>query len=291
MQNQELKYEIQLDSIQKIALSGIGRALTFAKFSETGTYDLKKVNNPPRNDGPIFSNDFMPPIQAAEFQKWKDDFMAWNLNNAVNEIIESFFVFLEMSYFALHANGDKRQVNSSDVLGEVIKNWQNEVLNSIRNKNKLDALSEKGLIFSDDEKKIIESFWEIRNLLSHNLGIADNRKKKLDVDQKKITLKWYRWEMVAMLSNRKVRPLVLGRTLIEAHPDLSQAEIGDAYDVGMRPKSIQTKEIQLGDRISFDMDEVQQIAWTFWLLVYDVSAKIKEVLDQSDKQEKIAESA
>lgn len=290
MQDQELKYEIQLDGVQKIALSGIGRALTFAKFSETGTYDLEKVNAPPRNEGHIFSNDFMPPIQPAEFQKWEDDFVSWNLNNAVNEIIESFFVFLEMSYFALHANGDRRRVNSGGVLGEVIRNWQNEVRDSLRTQNKIKALSDKGLQFSDDEKKIIESFWEIRNLLSHNLGIADNR-KRLDVDQKKIILKWYRWEMVAVLQNGKARPLVLGRTLIEAYPDLSPTEIGGSYDVGMRTKIIQNKEIQIGDRISFDMDEVQQIAWTFWLLVGDVSAKTKTILDQSGKQEKVAESA
>ncbi|MFA7277183.1 MAG: hypothetical protein WC043_10330 [Pseudobdellovibrionaceae bacterium] len=277
MQDQKLKYEIQLDRVQKIALSGIGRALTFAKFSETGTYDLEKINTPPRNEGQIFSNDFMPPIQLTEFQKWKDDFVAWNLNNAVNEIIESFFVFLEITYFVLHANGDRRRVNSGDVLGEVIKNWQNEVRNNLRTQNKIQALSNKGLQFSDDERKIIESFWEIRNLLSHNLGIADNR-KKLDVDQGKITLRWYRREIFAKLES--------GREI-----QLTGDPMPEAGDLCMRIKVPQTKEIDLNSHISFTLDEVQQIAWTFWLLVSDVSARIKTVLDQSGKQEKFAESA
>jgi len=276
VKNQELKlkYEIQLDRVQKIALSGIGRALMFAKFCETGAYDLEKVNNPPRNEGAIFSNDFTPQIQPTEFQKWKDDFVAWNLNNAVNEIIESFFVFLEMSYFALHANGDRRRVNSGDVLGEVIKNWQNDVRNNLRTKNKIQALSDKGLQFSDDEKRIIESFWEIRNLISHNLGIADNR-KKLDVDQGKITLKWYCWEIFAKLESG-------GEIQLTGDP------MPEAGDICMRPKVLKTKEIGLNSHISFALDEVQQIAWTFWLLVHDVSAKIKAVLDQSSKQEEIA---
>jgi len=277
VQDQKLKYEIQLDRVQKIALSGIGRALTFAKFSETGTYDLEKINTPPRNEGQIFSNDFMPPIQLTEFQKWKDDFVAWNLNNAVNEIIESFFVFLEITYFVLHANGDRRRVNSGDVLGEVIKNWQNEVRNNLRTQNKIQALSNKGLQFSDDERKIIESFWEIRNLLSHNLGIADNR-KKLDVDQGKITLRWYRREIFAKLES--------GREI-----QLTGDPMPEAGDLCMRIKVPQTKEIDLNSHISFTLDEVQQIAWTFWLLVSDVSARIKTVLDQSGKQEKFAESA
>lgn len=272
MQEQELKYEIQLDRVQKIALSGIGRALSFAKFAETGAYDLEKINTPPQNEGQIFSNDFMPPIQEAEFQKWKDDFVTWNLNNAVNEIIESFFVFLEMSYFALHANGDKRRVNSGDVLGEAIKNWQNEVHNSLRTQNKIQALSNKGLQFSDDEKKIIESFWDVRNLLSHNLGIADNR-KKLDVDQRKITLRWYRREIFAKLeSGREIK--------------LTGDPMPEAGTICLRPKVLQTKKIDLNSHISFTLDEVQQIAWTFWLLAYDVSAKIKTALDQSGKQEK-----
>lgn len=64
MQNQELKCEIQPDMIQKIALSGIERALTFAKFAETGSYDLEKVNTPSRKEEHIFSNDFMLPIRA-----------------------------------------------------------------------------------------------------------------------------------------------------------------------------------------------------------------------------------
>lgn len=277
MQDQKLKYEIQLDRVQKIALSGIGRALTFAKFSETGTYDLEKINTPPRNEGQIFSNDFMPPIQLTEFQKWKDDFVAWNLNNAVNEIIESFFVFLEITYFVLHANGDRRRVNPGDVLGEVIKNWQNEVRNNLRTQNKIQALSNKGLQFSDDERKVIESFWEIRNLLSHNLGIADNR-KKLDVDQGKITLRWYRREIFAKLES--------GREI-----QLTGDPMPEAGDLCMRIKVPQTKEIDLNSHISFTLDEVQQIAWTFWLLVSDVSARIKTVLDQSGKQEKFAESA
>ncbi|MDP9195607.1 MAG: hypothetical protein M3O22_02385 [Pseudomonadota bacterium] len=253
MQTPQLKYEIQLDRVQNIALSGIGRTLTFVKFAETGAYDLEKVNTPPRNERQIFSNDSMPPIQAAEFQKWKDDFVAWNLNNAVNEIIESFFVFLEMSYFALHANGDRRRVNSGDVLGEVIKNWQNEVRNNLRTQNKVQALSDKGLQFSDDEKKIIESFWEIRNLLSHNLGIADNR-KKLDVDQGKITLKWYRREIFAKLESGREIPL-------------TDDPMPEAGTICLRTKALQTKEIDLNSHISFTLDEVQQIAWMFWLLV------------------------
>ncbi len=267
MQVQELKYEILFDEIQKISLSGIERALTFVKFAETGSYDLEKVNTPPRIERHSFSNDFMPPIHAAEFQKWKDDFVAWNLNNAVNEIIESFFVFLEMSYFVLHANGDRRRVNSGEVLGEVIKNWQNDVRNDLRTKNKIHALSDKGLQFSDDEKKIIESFWEIRNLLSHNLGVADNR-KRLVVDQGKITLRWYRREIFAKLES--------GREI-----QLTGDPLPEAGDICMRTKVGQTKEIDLNTHISFTLDEVQQIAWTFWLLVYDVSAKIKTVLDQS----------
>ncbi len=277
MQDQELNYEIQLGWVQKIALSGIGRALTFAKFSETSIYDLEKVNAPPRNEGQVFSNDFMPPIQVAAFQKWKDDYVAWNLNNAVNEIIESFVVFLEVSYFALHANGDRRRVNSGDILGEVIKNWQNEVRNNLRTQNKIQALSDKGLQFSDDEKKIIESFWEIRNLLSHNLGIADNR-KKLDVDHGKITLRWYRREIFAKLESGK-------------EIQLTGDPMPEAGTICIRLKVLQTKEIDLNSHISFTLDEVQQIAWTFWLLVHDVSAKIKTILDQSGIEGKVAQSA
>ncbi|MFN5173342.1 MAG: hypothetical protein ACK5WY_03775 [Holosporaceae bacterium] len=288
MQNQEIKYEIpyeiSLDSIQKIAISGIVRALTFVKFAATGAYDLEKVNMPTQNEGQFLSNDFMPPIQPADFQKCKDDFVTWNLNNAVNEIIESFFVFLEISYFALDANGNRRPAKSSDNLGEVIKNWEKKVREKLRTENKIQALSDKGLKFSDDQKKIIESFWEIRNLLSHNLGIADNR-KKLDVDENKIILKFYRREWIAMLRNGKERLLVSGRTLIEAHPDLSEEEIGGHFDVGIR-NGIQTKEIQIDDRISFDIDEVQQIGWTFWLIVEYASAKFQEIVNTPSEKER-----
>jgi len=287
MQNQELKYEIpyeiSLDSIQKIAISGIVRALTFVKFAATGAYDLEKVNMPTQNEGQLLSNDFMPPIQPADFQKCKDDFVTWNLNNAVNEIIESFFVFLEISYFALDANGDRRQAKSSDNLAEVIKNWEKEVRKSLRNNNKIQELSKKGLKFSDDQKKIIESFWDIRNLLSHNLGIADSS-RNLDVDENKIILKWYRLEMFAMLKNGKERPLVRESTLIEAYPDLSEEEIGGHFDVGIR-KGIQTKEIQIDDSISFDIDEVQQIGWTFWHIVHYVSAKHLEIVNTPSAKE------
>lgn len=81
-------------------------------------------------------------------------------------------------------------VNSGDNLAHIIKEQQDKIRADLRSKNKLEALAKKGLQFSDDEKKIIESFNEIRNLLSHNLGIADER-KKLEVEQGKINLKWY----------------------------------------------------------------------------------------------------
>lgn len=269
MQKPNLEYEIQLDRVQKIALSGISRALTFAKFSETGTYDLQKINTPPRDEGQIFSYDFMPPVPPREFEKWKYDFVVWNLNNAVNEIVESFFVFLEMSYFVLHASGDKRRVKSGDILDKIINVWQNEVREHLRTQNKIHSLSSKGVQFSDDEKAIIESFWDIRNLLSHNLGIADSR-KKLKVEHGKITLSWYRWEIFARLES--------GREI-----QLSNDPIPEAGDICMRPKVLQTKEIDLDSHISFAINEVQQIAWTFLLLAEGISARVKEILHPSDK--------
>lgn len=202
MQAQEINYEIQFDRIQNIALLGIQRALTFIKFAETGTYDLTTVNKPPRNEGEIMSNDFVSPIQESDFAARKSDFITWNLNNGLNEIVESFFVFLEMLYFCLDATNTRRRVKLGDVLADVIRNWQNEVRDSLRSQNKIKSLMEKGIEFSDIDKQIIECFWEIRNLLSHNLGIADNR-KKLDISQGKITLKWYRWEIFVKLESGK----------------------------------------------------------------------------------------
>jgi hypothetical protein len=277
MQDQELRYEIQLKKIQRIALSGIRRAGVCIKFAETGAYDLEKINNPPRKNGEIFTNDSTSPIREDDFQQWQDTFKIWTFNNAVNEIIESFFVFLEMSYFSLHANGTRRRVNSGDILSEVIKSWKDEVRNDLRTKNKIQALSVKGLNFSDDEKQIIESFWEVRNLLSHNLGIADVR-KKLDVDQGKITLKWYRREIFTKLESGREIP-------ITGDP------MPEAGNICLRPRALQTKEIKLNTLISFSLDEVQQIAWTFWLLVHSASEKIKKIFNEETTQGRVSESA
>lgn len=262
--DKEYKYEMSFEKVQKMAFSGITRASRFIKFAQTGCYDLEKINNH-RENGEIISHDSSPPIKDTDYLEWKNAFLTWNFNNAVNEIVESFFTFLEFAYVILEMNGKRMRVNSGDNLAHIIKEQQDKIRADLRNKNKLQALAEKGLQFSDDEKKIIESFNEIRNLLSHNLGIADER-KKLEVEQGKINLKWYYRDMfIKFDSGEEIK--------------ITSEPLKEAGTLCMRPKGLQTKTIDLNLPISFSMVEVQQIAWTFYLLVIDISAKFIKVMN------------
>lgn len=276
MKEEEYKYEMSFKEARKMAFFGITRASRFVKFAQTGCYDLEKVNNYRENEETV-SYDSTPPIKDTDYLEWRNAFLTWNFNNAVNEIVESFFTFLEFAYVILKMNGRKLRVNAGDVLAQVIKQEQDRIRADLRNNNKLSALAEMGLQFSDDEKKIIESFSEIRNLLSHNLGIADER-KKLEVREGKITLKWYRREIFVQLESGKE---------IELTGDL----MPEAGWIRMRPKGLQTKKISLNAPIVFNMIEVQQIAWTFWLLVIDISAEFTKIINGETRPEKVVESA
>lgn len=264
MEEKEYKYEMSFEKVQKMAFSGITRASRFIKFAQTGCYDLEKVNSY-RENGEIISQDLTPPIKDTDYLEWRNAFLTWNFNNAVNETVESFFTFLEFSYVILEMNGRKMYLNSGDVLAHVIKREQDRIRSELRNKNKLSALSEKGINFSDNEKKIIESFNEIRNLLSHNLGIADER-RKLEIDEGKITLRWYYREMFIKFDS--------GEEI-----EITSEPLKKAGTLCMRPKGLQSKKISLNAPIFFSMVEVQQIAWTFYILIIDISAKFTKALN------------
>lgn len=275
MEEKAYKYEISFQKVQKMAFSGITRASRFIKFAQTGCYDLDKVNYY-RDNGEIISHDSTPPIKDTDYLEWQNAFLTWNFNNAVNEIVESFFTFLEFSYVILEMNGKGMRVNSDDILAQVIKQEQDKIRAHLRNKNKLSALRDKGLQFTDDEKKIIESFSEIRNLLSHNLGIADE-KRKLEIEGGKITLKWYCRDMFIKLdSGEEIK--------------ITSEPLKETGTLCMRPKGLQNKEIDLNAPISFSMVEVQQIAWTFWLLVIGISEKFTKIINGETTPAKAVEN-
>lgn len=261
-----ISYSISLDKVSKIALSGIMRASRFAKFAQTGSYDLDKVNA--GNDTKkIISHDTVPPIKKVDFIEWQSSFINWNLCNSVNEIVESFLIFLEFVYVALDQHGRNIAIKNGELINKKIKEEQSKIRDELRSKNKLHALREKGVSLSDNENGIIESFAEIRNLLSHNLGIADER-KKLQLIDGKIILKWYYPEFFIKLNSGE-------EIKFEHEPIYCE----DGGTVCMRPKAIQQKTINVDLPITFSVIEIYQIAWTFWLLVHNINSKVLAVLN------------
>ncbi len=259
-------YVISLDKVREIALSGITRASRFAKFAAMGNYEIEKVNEC-RPNGGIVSYDTIPPITDGDFTEWQNAYISWSINNAVNEVVESFLTFLEYVYVALDQHGTRIPVKTGDKINQKIKEEQNRIRSELRSKNKLKALTEKGISISDNESRIIESFAEIRNLLSHNLGIADER-KKLQLIEGKILLEWYQPELFVKLNSGE-------EIKFENEPIYCE----EGGTVCMRPKAIQQKTIDIGHPISFTVTEIYQIVWTFWLLVHDINAKVLAVLN------------
>jgi len=243
-----------------VLFRSILRASRFAKFSLAGIYDCEKINKF-QTEEQIIRDDFFHDMEESEFSLWEMKFKEWTINNCLNEIIESFIVFLEFSYIYLDLLGKTEQLDGSLSTTKVLRKRQNEIRKKLRNKNILKALKEKNINFSEEETQIIESFKHIRDLLSHNLGISDER-RGLELKNEKICLKWWKIHVILRLGSGK-------------EVEVTSMPLAEEAEVILKQQQIHEKQLDLHRPILFSMSELQQIAWTFYLIVRNTAVKVQ----------------
>jgi len=265
----QLKYVMDFEKVQKIAMLGIGRASRFARFAAVSEATLETYNAYQHTDGEIQFH-MCPPMKKEHFSGWETQYKDWIFSNAVNEIIEKFYTFLEFSIVVIELQNQKISFKKGDNLHELkkaIKIQENAIRREYQYYPKIKAyLREANIIFSSAEEEIADSFSAIRNLLTHNGGIADHR-PALPIEDDKLLIKWYYPELFGLgAETGKEIPIIIGKTFEEA------------VNVSMRPKGLKTKRLILNEHITFTYREVQEIGWTFYLLVLSLSEQISKVI-------------
>ncbi len=251
------------DEILKNAFIGINRALKFSKFAIAGNYNLEKINEY-CNENEILRKDFSPPIKNQDFIEWIDKYIKFNNNNCLNEIIEYFNIFLEITAALIIETKDPKLIKTLGKfnLPDLINIKKNKNFNKIKKrKDLLKYLNDNKISFSEDELLIFNSFFEIRNLLTHNLG-ASGERPNLDIENECIKLSWYVLEGVALTNDNRELSLT----------DLPYME---KTRICLKNKR-REKLIPLNAPLSFEVEEIQEFAWTFYRLIKSIEEKVKE---------------
>ncbi|MBM3468007.1 MAG: hypothetical protein FJX71_01080 [Alphaproteobacteria bacterium] len=254
------KHEIIIsveDSI-KIVLHDISRASQFAKFTQAGIYKPKKINNY-KEDNKIESYHSSSPINRKYFKNWEKEFIIWSLNNSFNLLIESFFTFIEHLVFLLEINKKEIVLQPGDELSTILKKHQDEIRKKHRDYSAMEkALKGHNIILSKEVCQVINSFNEIRVILTHFRSIAYER-KKLPVKDGKVQLWWYFPEVIEV-------DLASGKEMkINENIGLPNRAIA------VRPRSLHHKVINIGKPVVFSFTEIQHIAYTFRLIINEIN--------------------
>lgn len=253
------KHEIIIsveDSI-KVVLHDISRASQFAKFTQGGIYRLKNINNI-KEGNKIESYHSSSPIIRKYFRDWEKEFINWSLNNSFNLLIESFFTFVENLVVLLELNKKEIVLQSGDKLLTILKRHQDEIRKKHRDYPTMEkTLKRHNIILSTEFCQIINSFNEIRVILTHFRSIADER-KKLPFKDGKVQLWWYFPEVIEV-------DLASGKEMkINENIDLPNRAIA------VRPRSLHHKVINIGKPVVFSFTEIQHIAYTFRLIINEI---------------------
>jgi hypothetical protein len=264
MKKQIINYQIKLNEIKKIALNGIERAIKFSRFVVTSSSSLGAFNN--FKDETIVQLSVTPDLRPENFKAWYDEYQNWVFCNSINEIIESFYVFLEFIVVAIQLKDKEFAIKAGDDLDKIIRTKVYKVREDFKFYNKIKKFfDEKHLnIILDKEHTIIRSFSGVRNITTHNRGFI-NERKELIIKNGEVVLEWYRPEFFIKLDS--------GEEIDISTKDRSK----DGY-ICLRPKGIKKKRFKIDSQMQFDFLEVREIGWTFKLIVDSVYKKAKDVL-------------
>jgi hypothetical protein len=252
---------MSFDKIQLIAINGIERASQFARFAMMECPKHEEFYNwKPSSSLRIES----APVSPERLPGWHKAYREWVLCNAVTEVVEKFYVFLEFAVVMLELSGQTVPFSSTKEFESRMKAETRKIRDEhdyfFKVKKYLNKLD---ICFNEDEEKIIWSFADIRNLITHNGGVAEERRNLKFDESDQMTLNWYRPEFfLTYESGRSVK--------VDEFPFTSE----EAGHLGMRPKGLQSKAIKSNTQITFDYNDVQEICWTFRLLVHSISEKI-----------------
>lgn len=254
------KIILSVEEIVQIVLHDISRASQFAKFTQGGIYKLKNINNI-KEGSKIDSYHSSSPIIRKHFRDWEKEFINWSLNNSFNLLIESFFTFIESLVFLLEINKKEIVLQPGDMLSTILKKHQEEIRKKYRDYSAMEkALKGHNIILSKEFCQVINSFNEIRVILTHFRSIADER-KKLPFKDGKVQLWWYFPEVIEV-------DLATGKEMkINENIDLPNRAIA------VRPRSLHHKVINIGEPVIFSFTEVQHIAYTFRLIISEIGKK------------------
>lgn len=249
-------------NIESIAYDGIKRALVFARFVITGKYNLQDINEY-KVPEKIAQIPLITPIKEEKYNEWLSSYKNWSFCNSINEIIEYFHQYLETIIAIYSSNNKTITAKSSDNINDVI----NAVIkNNKRSFRKIELqikyLKEQGISISEEDEKIVRSLYDIRNLLTHERGIMDQR-PNLKLIKSEITIYWYKPHF-SIKSNESgiVHPL--------------EEKIREDSQIQIKLKSSAQKVFKIGSSINFSFEEVEEIAWTYWLLIHNIAGSLSK---------------
>ncbi len=265
MTGKKYKILMSVDDNINTVLHDISRASQFAKFAQGGIYKIKKINDC-KEENQIASYNSSSPLKRKYFRGWEEEFINWSLNNSFNLLLESFFTFIETLIVFLELNKQEITLQAGDDPLTILKKRQGKIKKLHRDYSTMEkTLKRHNITLSTELCQVINSFNEIRVILTHNRSIADER-KNLSFKDGKVELWWYFPQVIEV-------DLASGREMkINENIDSPNRAIA------IKPRSLQKKVINIDKPIVFSFTEIQHIAYTFRLVIEEIAKQAKLAL-------------
>lgn len=257
-------YEIKLDKILETARIGVYRSWVFmglgvnCSSSESIHFEVAGASHIK-----IYKNE----ISIEDLQKIKEEFKIWIVGKGLEELIETFAVFLEQLFSMLLF------VEAWKIKGRADQDKQTR-FNQLGLKDKLTRLENYNIrtTFKDD----VLSVNQARHCLTHRLGIVDER----DVNSTDgLTVQWRTPQLYG--HNEDGTEFIPNMEMFEENNiSKSPVEFPEGSPVKMR-NDLRSKVFSVGSRIILEPRDLKEICFWFLVLVNELETSIIECIKSS----------
>jgi hypothetical protein len=258
MTKKSVNLHFSLVDIRRLAEWGIENALLYSTISESAKYSYDRFKTHKVESDTIIA-DHVPATSNNEdqFHLHLNRYKLWTLSNCVNEIIEVFYSSLELCVCAI-------KIPELESFGEVIISSQEDLdaeILKLRKKYQRfmeikKIFDEVGITIKKDHLACIESFNDIRNILTHNQGIYDGRLAKKGNPE---VLKW-----------KYLHPFFKTQDDKEHSAD-ELSPLGASLCVRLKTRELELKK---KEPIHFTHLDVKEIGLTFKLIIEEIAKDV-----------------
>lgn len=253
---------LSLDNIHAVAQNGINRGILFARIAASKGFSAAEINKVGKED--FFQTALAGEIKEEILPDIVENFQDWINLNAVREIIESFYLYIDELLVAFEALSlQQTQKLTWGDYQQVIGNIKKK---SVKFNDKFGVLREKHKIsIPTDQLQYIAFIEQIRHCASHNRGIVDPRHFTHKGTGNTARLEWLTISLNHVFLDGKKKKLKPG----------SRLEAGTAIEIKFEKV---TKEVLYNSYLKLTIKEVELIGLTMFLITKNITTQASHLM-------------